>query len=107
MRRLIIGFTLLLLVVAILVVLPTVVFGYLWGTEAVIHHWAWVIYLAALILLLLTALWMTRPLGCDPAPLGPGGKIHAKYSKGPSGAFSMQPVGRRIARSPLRKTPPH
>jgi hypothetical protein len=48
MRRLIIGFTLLLLVVAILVVLPTVVFGYLWGTEAVIHHWAWVIYLAFL-----------------------------------------------------------
>jgi len=48
MRRLSIGLTLLLLVVAILVVMPTVVFWYLWGPEAVIHHWAWVIYLAFL-----------------------------------------------------------
>jgi hypothetical protein len=48
MRQLGIGLTLLLLVVAILVVLPTVVFWNLWGPTAVIHHWAWVIYLAFL-----------------------------------------------------------
>ena len=48
MRQLGIGLTLLLLVVAILVVLPTVVFWNLWGPEAVIHHWAWVAYLAFL-----------------------------------------------------------
>jgi hypothetical protein len=48
MRQIGIGLTLLLLVVAILVVLPTVVFWKLWGAEAVIHHWAWVIYLAFL-----------------------------------------------------------
>jgi hypothetical protein len=45
MRRLNIGLALLLLVVAILVIAPTVVFWYLWGPEAVIHHWAWVTYL--------------------------------------------------------------
>ena len=39
---------LLLLVVAILVIAPTVVFWYLWGPEAVIHHWAWVTYLSVL-----------------------------------------------------------
>jgi len=48
MRRLNIGFALLLLVVAILVIAPTVVFWYLWGPEAVIHHWAWVTYLFVL-----------------------------------------------------------
>jgi hypothetical protein len=34
--------------VAILVIAPTVVFWYLWGPEAVIHHWAWVTYLVLL-----------------------------------------------------------
>jgi hypothetical protein len=48
MRRLNIGLTLLLLVVAILVVAPTVVFWCLWGPEAVLHHWAWVLYLGLL-----------------------------------------------------------
>jgi len=42
---------LLLLVVAILVVAPTVVFWILWGPEAVVHHWAWVTYIVALTLL--------------------------------------------------------
>jgi hypothetical protein len=51
MRQLGIGLTLLLLVVAILIVLPTVVFWSLWGPTAVIHHWAWVIYLTCLSIL--------------------------------------------------------
>ncbi len=51
MRRLNLGLALLLLVVAILVIAPTVVFWYLWGPEAVMHHWAWVTYLFFLTLL--------------------------------------------------------
>jgi len=51
MRRLNLGFALLLLVVAILIVAPTAVFWKLWGVEAVLHHWIWVAYLACLTVL--------------------------------------------------------
>ncbi|MGA2052610.1 MAG: hypothetical protein ABSH19_04790 [Opitutales bacterium] len=48
MFQLRLGFALLLLVVAILLIAPTVVFWNLFGFAAVIHHWAWVTYLSAL-----------------------------------------------------------
>lgn len=48
MRRLQAGLTLLVLVAAILVVAPTVVFWQQFGVEAVIQHWIWVAFLALL-----------------------------------------------------------
>ena len=48
MLRLRLGLTLLLLVVAILLIAPTVVFWRMFGFEAVMHHWAWVAYLTVL-----------------------------------------------------------
>jgi hypothetical protein len=51
MFRLRLGFSLLLLVAAILVIAPTAVFWRMFGFEAVIHHWVWVAYLFALTVL--------------------------------------------------------
>jgi hypothetical protein len=48
MRRLNLGFTLLFLVAAILIVAPTVVFWWEFSFEAVLHYWAWVAYLVLL-----------------------------------------------------------
>jgi hypothetical protein len=48
MLRLRLGLILLLLVVAILLIAPTVVFWRMFGFEAVVHHWAWVAYLTVL-----------------------------------------------------------
>jgi hypothetical protein len=48
MTRLRLGFALLMLVVAILLIAPTAVFWRIFGFEAVIHHWVWVGYLSAL-----------------------------------------------------------
>ncbi len=48
MRRLNAGLALLLLVAAILIVAPTVVFWMEFGPEAVLHHWAWVAYIVML-----------------------------------------------------------
>jgi hypothetical protein len=60
MTRLNLGFGLLVLVVAILIVAPTAVFGYLWGLEAVLHYWAWVAYLIVLTLLGAGAVFTAR-----------------------------------------------
>jgi hypothetical protein len=48
MTRLHLGFALILLVVAILLIAPTVVFWRLFGVGAVVHHWVWVGYLSTL-----------------------------------------------------------
>lgn len=48
MRRLSLGVTLLLLVAAILIIAPTVVFWQQFGAEAVLHHWIWVAYISLL-----------------------------------------------------------
>jgi hypothetical protein len=48
MFRLRLGLTLLLLVVAILLIAPTVVFWRIFGFDAVVSHWEWVAYLTVL-----------------------------------------------------------
>ncbi len=48
MFRLRLGLSLLLLVVAILLIAPTVVFWCIFGFEAVLSHWEWVAYLTLL-----------------------------------------------------------
>ena len=48
MFRLRLGFALLVLVVAILLIAPTAVFWRMFGFEAAVHHWIWVAYFLAL-----------------------------------------------------------
>jgi len=60
MLRLRLGLTLLLLVVAILLIAPTVVFWRMFGFEAVMHHWAWVAYLTVLTGLGIWLLFVSR-----------------------------------------------
>jgi hypothetical protein len=60
MSRLRLGFSLLLLVGAILVFAPTIVFWRLFGFTAVVHHWVWVAYLVTLTALGIVFVFMAR-----------------------------------------------